>query len=52
MPQMAPINWLTLFLYFSVIYVLFNCLNYFILTYKAPTPKKMMFSINSLNWKW
>nr|YP_010004083.1 ATP synthase F0 subunit 8 [Gryposmylus pennyi]QNR01163.1 ATP synthase F0 subunit 8 [Gryposmylus pennyi] len=52
MPQMAPINWLTLFLYFSFIYLLFNCLNYFIFLYKAPLPKKMVFSINSLNWKW
>nr|YP_010895226.1 ATP synthase F0 subunit 8 [Orthoprosopa grisea]WJW73765.1 ATP synthase F0 subunit 8 [Orthoprosopa grisea] len=53
MPQMAPISWLTLFLLFSVIFMLFNMMNYFI--YKPPILKsniKNKMSINSMNWKW
>nr|YP_008081142.1 ATP synthase F0 subunit 8 [Thyridosmylus langii]AGH27219.1 ATP synthase F0 subunit 8 [Thyridosmylus langii] len=52
MPQMAPISWLTLFLYFSMIFLLFNCLNYFIISHKAPMSESKMFSSNSLVWKW
>nr|YP_010895187.1 ATP synthase F0 subunit 8 [Neoplesia analis]WJW73726.1 ATP synthase F0 subunit 8 [Neoplesia analis] len=53
MPQMAPINWLSLFFLFSLIYILFNMMNYFI--YMPPTPlsKKLNNSyLNSMNWKW
>nr|YP_009741700.1 ATP synthase F0 subunit 8 [Thaumatosmylus hainanus]QID76379.1 ATP synthase F0 subunit 8 [Thaumatosmylus hainanus] len=52
MPQMAPISWLTLFIYFSIIFMLFNCLNYFITTYNSPLNELKTFSTNSLTWKW
>nr|ASL05670.1 ATP synthase F0 subunit 8 [Trichoferus campestris]QWB85732.1 ATP synthase F0 subunit 8 [Trichoferus campestris] len=51
MPQMAPLNWLTLFIYFSVIFISFNLMNYYSFIYKIKsikkTPKKLLFS-----WKW
>nr|QWK39725.1 ATP synthase F0 subunit 8 [Omorgus chinensis]UFR81804.1 ATP synthase F0 subunit 8 [Trogidae sp.] len=51
MPQMAPMSWLSLFLLFSMIFILFNCLNYYSFNY---TPKKfLMEKVQSkLNWKW
>nr|APX39245.1 ATP synthase F0 subunit 8 [Aphthona sp. nwb_00407] len=51
MPQMMPLNWLTLMFFFILIFYLFNNLNYFIFTYKF---KKDNFSKNKFffNWKW
>nr|QWB85810.1 ATP synthase F0 subunit 8 [Distenia gracilis] len=51
MPQMAPLNWLSLFIVFIVIFILFNIKNYFNFNYTPPkttvTTKKLKF-----NWKW
>nr|AMW67855.1 ATP synthase F0 subunit 8 [Nevrorthus apatelios] len=52
MPQMAPISWLTLFMYFTILMLTFSMMNYYIFLYKSPLSKKMSFDINSLNWKW
>nr|YP_010564692.1 ATP synthase F0 subunit 8 [Lordithon arcuatus]UZA61069.1 ATP synthase F0 subunit 8 [Lordithon arcuatus] len=51
MPQMAPMNWLTLFFYFTVTFLIFNSMNYFSFKY---LPKTSKFNIKSylLNWKW
>nr|YP_010507386.1 ATP synthase F0 subunit 8 [Tigridemyia acanthofemurilis]QVL28830.1 ATP synthase F0 subunit 8 [Mallota vilis]UXG18967.1 ATP synthase F0 subunit 8 [Tigridemyia acanthofemurilis] len=53
MPQMAPINWLSLFLLFLIIFMLFNVLNYF---HYSPQMPKSEFSdkitTKSMNWKW
>nr|ARH54120.1 ATP synthase F0 subunit 8 [Brachyta interrogationis] len=51
MPQMAPLNWLTLFLFFIIIFLIFNSLNYFIFLYKI---KSKISSKNKIlfNWKW
>nr|WKU84031.1 ATP synthase F0 subunit 8 [Ocyptamus dimidiatus] len=52
MPQMAPISWLFLFLLFSIIFILFNMMNYFIyipMTFKS---KNLKISSFSMNWKW
>nr|ALO70789.1 ATP synthase F0 subunit 8 [Ocypus brunnipes] len=51
MPQMAPMNWLTLFIMFTIILLMINCINYFSLLYK----NKMTYSYkmdNPINWKW
>nr|AXS65743.1 ATP synthase F0 subunit 8 [Staphylinoidea sp. 13 KM-2017] len=51
MPQMAPLNWLILFIYFSFIFILLNSLNYFSFLYKI----KNNFSnkiIKKNSWKW
>nr|AML25713.1 ATP synthase F0 subunit 8 [Staphylinidae sp. BMNH 1274192] len=51
MPQMAPLNWLILFLMFIMIYLMFNFINFYSFMY---TPKISLFSkkIKSINWKW
>nr|APX40411.1 ATP synthase F0 subunit 8 [Aphthona albertinae] len=51
MPQMMPLNWLTLMFFMALIFYLFNNLNYFIFVYKF---KKTNFLKNKilLNWKW
>nr|QWB85886.1 ATP synthase F0 subunit 8 [Sachalinobia koltzei] len=51
MPQMAPLNWLTLFLFFSMIFFMYNSLNYFMFNYNSN--KKSIFKKKILfNWKW
>nr|AND96383.1 ATP synthase F0 subunit 8 [Onthophagus schwaneri] len=51
MPQMAPINWLLLLFYFSLIFMIFNVLNFYSFNYNIKTfyfkKKKTL-----LNWKW
>nr|QVM79182.1 ATP synthase F0 subunit 8 [Nepiodes costipennis multicarinatus] len=51
MPQMAPLNWLTLLLSFTTIFILFNTMNYFMFLYDI---KKTKISKSKLitNWKW
>nr|ALO76210.1 ATP synthase F0 subunit 8 [Sarophorus sp. SAR01] len=51
MPQMAPLNWLMLFLMFCMTFMLFNSLNYYSFNYniKSYSKKKMTYKIN---WKW
>nr|AND96723.1 ATP synthase F0 subunit 8 [Onthophagus rhinolophus] len=51
MPQMAPINWLTLLIYFSMIFMIFNAMNFFSFNYNI---KIFYFKKNKklLNWKW
>nr|YP_010865984.1 ATP synthase F0 subunit 8 [Panorpa fulvastra]WGT92269.1 ATP synthase F0 subunit 8 [Panorpa fulvastra] len=53
MPQMAPINWLSLFIMFSMTLLLFNIMNYYSYTPK-PNNVKEVNKISSLssNWKW
>nr|AFQ62233.1 ATP synthase F0 subunit 8 [Nargus velox]ALO70737.1 ATP synthase F0 subunit 8 [Nargus velox] len=51
MPQMAPMNWLILFFLFTMIFMIFNSLNYFSFYYQTK------FFFNNLNfkknnWKW
>nr|APX39316.1 ATP synthase F0 subunit 8 [Longitarsus dorsalis] len=51
MPQMMPLNWLTLMIFFITIFYIFNNINFFIFSYtpsKIVTPKKT----NFFNWKW
>nr|AML26759.1 ATP synthase F0 subunit 8 [Scarabaeidae sp. BMNH 1274750] len=51
MPQMAPLNWLMLFIFFCSIFMIFNIMNYFMFNYKIKTTltKKTK---NLINWKW
>nr|AYR05142.1 ATP synthase F0 subunit 8 [Coleoptera sp. ACP-2013] len=51
MPQMAPLNWLSLFFYFLLAFLIFNTLNYFTFikscqTLSSTSQKK------KINWKW
>nr|QOV03295.1 ATP synthase F0 subunit 8 [Hydrotaea armipes] len=54
MPQMAPISWLSLFIIFSIAFMIFNMMNYY--SYLPSMPKSNLinktYSINTLNWKW
>nr|ASA39492.1 ATP synthase F0 subunit 8 [Typhlatya sp. JR2016] len=52
MPQMAPLLWLYLFIFFSLSLVLFFIMTYFL----APSSKAKLASPSAkaeqLNWKW
>nr|YP_009019969.1 ATP synthase F0 subunit 8 [Megaselia scalaris]AHJ91460.1 ATP synthase F0 subunit 8 [Megaselia scalaris] len=50
---MAPISWLFLFLIFSITFIMFNILNYYIFLYSPISEgKSEKKSLKSLNWKW
>nr|QEJ81480.1 ATP synthase F0 subunit 8 [Luciola sp. FM20] len=51
MPQMAPLSWLSLFIYFMMIFLSFNMMNYFSFTYKKKFFKQNK-NIKLLIWKW
>nr|AFU50166.1 ATP synthase F0 subunit 8 [Necydalis ulmi] len=49
MPQMAPINWLTLFFYFITIFLITNSINYYYYFY---TPNFILKKNKiPINWK-
>nr|QNE85780.1 ATP synthase F0 subunit 8 [Hydrotaea irritans] len=54
MPQMAPIGWLSLFIIFSIAFMIFNMMNYY--SYNPHMPKSNLINkdnlTTSLNWKW
>nr|YP_009532926.1 ATP synthase F0 subunit 8 [Eumantispa harmandi]AMW67933.1 ATP synthase F0 subunit 8 [Eumantispa harmandi]AYG51261.1 ATP synthase F0 subunit 8 [Eumantispa harmandi] len=52
MPQMSPLSWWMLFIYFIIIMLMFNMMNYYIIMYNSPLSKFTKFSFKSLNWKW
>nr|AML26335.1 ATP synthase F0 subunit 8 [Hydrophilidae sp. BMNH 1274338] len=52
MPQMAPINWLFLFILFIMIFILFNSMNYFSFQYPTKTLSYQKIKKNIINWKW
>nr|AML26558.1 ATP synthase F0 subunit 8 [Staphylinidae sp. BMNH 1274698] len=51
MPQMAPLNWLLLFIMFTITFLIFNNMNYFSIMYNSKI-KKLSQSNKMLNWKW
>nr|QOV03325.1 ATP synthase F0 subunit 8 [Simulium equinum] len=56
MPQMAPISWLFLFILFTMIFVLFNIMNYFCVVFTpsidSQESKSTQLATPSLTWKW
>nr|QHD47914.1 ATP synthase F0 subunit 8 [Etrocorema hochii] len=53
MPQMAPISWLTLYMFFTMIFILFNFTNFFSsLIHHFPAKSKQPSIKMPLNWKW
>nr|UOR16936.1 ATP synthase F0 subunit 8 [Aplomya sp.] len=54
MPQMSPINWLSLFIIFTITFMIFSLMNYYLYTPNMPKSKLMNknFLKNSMNWKW
>nr|ALO76256.1 ATP synthase F0 subunit 8 [Schizonycha sp. SCH01] len=51
MPQMAPLNWLSLFMMFCMILMIFSSTNYWIYLHN-PKMKTYMKSTFLINWKW
>nr|AXS66415.1 ATP synthase F0 subunit 8 [Caraboidea sp. KM-2017] len=53
MPQMAPMNWLFLYIMFTMIFLLFNFLNYYMFLIKnTKISIKNNYLSKILNWKW
>nr|AXS65179.1 ATP synthase F0 subunit 8 [Coleoptera sp. 13 KM-2017] len=52
MPQMAPLNWLTLMIFFISILLMFNTLNYFSFNYLPKKNKTSEKKLKTINWKW
>nr|APX39159.1 ATP synthase F0 subunit 8 [Oulema erichsonii]APX39198.1 ATP synthase F0 subunit 8 [Oulema erichsonii]ARH54549.1 ATP synthase F0 subunit 8 [Oulema melanopus] len=51
MPQMAPLNWISLMIYFLLMFYMLNMMNYFINLYQ-PFKFKITKKTMTLNWKW
>nr|ALO70704.1 ATP synthase F0 subunit 8 [Medon apicalis] len=51
MPQMAPLNWLILFLMIIMIYLMFNFINYYSFMY-TPKISHIKPKYSYINWKW
>nr|WRO45263.1 ATP synthase F0 subunit 8 [Odontomantis sp.] len=52
MPQMMPLNWLTLFMFFSILMILFNVMNYYMSNNKSYLISPIKNKIKTINWKW
>nr|YP_010022250.1 ATP synthase F0 subunit 8 [Asyndetus clavipes]QOL12440.1 ATP synthase F0 subunit 8 [Asyndetus clavipes] len=53
MPQMAPLSWLMLYILFTIVFLMFCMMNYYMMI--PQTPKHNLIfnkNLNSLNWKW
>nr|AVN68279.1 ATP synthase F0 subunit 8 [Rhyparobia grandis] len=51
MPQMMPLSWFTLFIFFISMLLIFSFINYFSFIPYPSTSIKSLKSM-SLNWKW
>nr|YP_010163968.1 ATP synthase F0 subunit 8 [Acanthopsyche nigraplaga]QRK25806.1 ATP synthase F0 subunit 8 [Acanthopsyche nigraplaga] len=54
MPQMMPINWILMLLFFISIFLIFLILNYYNFSYNSPKKNSMknFYNMNNKNWKW
>nr|YP_010564478.1 ATP synthase F0 subunit 8 [Pisidia serratifrons]UZA47094.1 ATP synthase F0 subunit 8 [Pisidia serratifrons] len=52
MPQAAPIYWLFMLVFFSISFLFFIILNYFMKSSEKMNLKKNLFSTSKKNWKW
>nr|YP_010598398.1 ATP synthase F0 subunit 8 [Citharomantis falcata]UIX55342.1 ATP synthase F0 subunit 8 [Citharomantis falcata] len=52
MPQMMPLSWFMLFMFFSILLILFNTLNYYAPYNKAISLSSTKPLIKILPWKW
>nr|YP_010946976.1 ATP synthase F0 subunit 8 [Symplocodes ridleyi]WGO57733.1 ATP synthase F0 subunit 8 [Symplocodes ridleyi] len=52
MPQMMPLSWLSLYLFFSSILMLFTFMNYYTYIPLPQSSKTSMKKIKTVNWKW
>nr|YP_010309668.1 ATP synthase F0 subunit 8 [Actenodia billbergi]UMR54785.1 ATP synthase F0 subunit 8 [Actenodia billbergi] len=52
MPQMAPLNWLTLMVYFILIFLTLNSFNFYTFICYKKTSISHKPNITKTNWKW
>nr|YP_010166585.1 ATP synthase F0 subunit 8 [Hydrocolus stagnalis]QRV62676.1 ATP synthase F0 subunit 8 [Hydrocolus stagnalis] len=52
MPQMAPMNWIILYFFFSITFIMFNFLNYYLFLINNKKNMNSKILKNMLNWKW
>uniref|UniRef100_UPI0030FE5577 ATP synthase F0 subunit 8 n=1 Tax=Prodasineura autumnalis TaxID=193254 RepID=UPI0030FE5577 len=53
MPQMAPMSWLTLFMFFSIALMMFSIMNYYSYLPKTEETESLKsLIVNKMNWKW
>nr|YP_010385077.1 ATP synthase F0 subunit 8 [Hyphydrus ovatus]UPL65087.1 ATP synthase F0 subunit 8 [Hyphydrus ovatus] len=52
MPQMAPMNWIMLYFLFSMIFILFNFLNFYMFLMLKKSKNFNNICTKNLNWKW
>nr|YP_009434154.1 ATP synthase F0 subunit 8 [Mylabris aulica]APB02820.1 ATP synthase F0 subunit 8 [Mylabris aulica] len=52
MPQMAPLNWLSLMIYFILVFLILNSMNFYTFIYPSKTSKTSGKSLIKINWKW
>nr|UXR11457.1 ATP synthase F0 subunit 8 [Danaus genutia] len=53
MPQMMPINWILSLLFFILLFITFNMMNYFIYNSIYNNNNNKFFKIKkNFNWKW
>nr|AJR19243.1 ATP synthase F0 subunit 8 [Sericostoma personatum]QNE85912.1 ATP synthase F0 subunit 8 [Sericostoma personatum] len=54
MPQMMPLNWISLYMYTITIFMIFIIMNFYLFKYNNNYKYNNMIykSINKMNWKW
>nr|QYL70177.1 ATP synthase F0 subunit 8 [Taxonus zhangi] len=54
MPQMFPLNWIFLWIFFIFIFLIFNIMSYYNFKVSFSKPKKFFPSnkLIQINWKW
>nr|YP_010599791.1 ATP synthase F0 subunit 8 [Nola angustipennis]WAL04251.1 ATP synthase F0 subunit 8 [Nola angustipennis] len=52
MPQMMPINWMLSFMFFLIMFLLFNIMNYYIFYNIKQKNNTNNFKMKNFNWKW
>nr|ACI29355.1 ATP synthase F0 subunit 8 [Myrmeleon immaculatus] len=52
MPQMSPLSWWMLFIYFIMLLIMFSIVNYYIFCYPPQKVESTSIITKSMNWKW
>nr|YP_010414548.1 ATP synthase F0 subunit 8 [Austrogymnocnemia maculata]URT60714.1 ATP synthase F0 subunit 8 [Austrogymnocnemia maculata] len=52
MPQMSPLSWWLLFIYFILLLAVFSIVNYYIFFYTPQKQDLISLKTKSMNWKW
>nr|QRV62806.1 ATP synthase F0 subunit 8 [Neoporus sp. NHM-IR594] len=52
MPQMAPMNWIILYIFFSFMFIMFNFVNFYLFLIKNKYNQITDMKINLFSWKW